>query len=353
MRLGAKAMKALSMDVSLIDRPAGAFQENVPLDQLLAICGRAFGPGCVVTAIAELAGGSINNVYRVECAGRPASILRVAPRANHDQLFWHEQELLRREFMVQPFLAPIATRIPALLMADFTHELIDRDYLLQSYIPGQLWQALAPELAAPEQAALWRELGTIARTIHNVRGPAFGVPAPAQLFLRWSDAVLADFDGITHDLARWGIPAGELQAVAAHVRAQPAAFDKISQAHLLHGDLWLNNLLIQQTASGPVIAGVIDAGFALWGDPAADWTIMRLTIAPAPEAQPFWETYGPLERDSAASMRALVYQARSIGYSLLELKRMRHAETDWLWAKLREIIQALGLGTRKESIIPL
>lgn len=333
------------MDISLLDRPLGAFQENVPLDQLLAICDRAFGPACTIIAIEELAGGSINNVYRIDCAERPASILRVAPRANHHQLFEHEQELLRREFAVQPFLAPIATRIPTLLMADFTHQLIDRDYVFQSYIPGQLWQTIQQDLSPAEQITLWRELGTIARAIHNVGGPAFGVPAPARLFPRWSDAILADFDGIARDLAQSDIATGEMAVVAEYVLAHRTDFDKISVAHLLHGDLWLNNLLIQRRAGGPVIAGVIDAGFAQWGDPAADWTIMRLTIAPAPETEPFWETYGPLERDSATAQRALVYQARSIGYSLLELKRMGHSETDWLWNKLREIIQALSLET--------
>jgi len=61
-------------------------------------------------------------------AGQEDAILRVAP-ASTARLFWHQPYLMRREQAIQPFLAPIARLVPRTLMADFTHELVDRDYV--------------------------------------------------------------------------------------------------------------------------------------------------------------------------------------------------------------------------------
>jgi hypothetical protein len=99
------------MQVHLIDRPPDAFQQPVAVEQLLTLIDRAFGPDCVTTSIQELAGGSINNTYRICFANRPEVVLRIAPRVDHPQSFRHEGRLLRREYNVQPFLAPIANLV--------------------------------------------------------------------------------------------------------------------------------------------------------------------------------------------------------------------------------------------------
>ena len=105
----------------------------------------------------------------------------------------------------------------------------------------------------------------------------------------------------------------------------------------------MNNLLIQRTDDVPAITGVLDAGFAQWGDPIADWTIMRLTIPAIKEAEPFWESYGPLDDSVEAQVRLLVYQARSVGFSILELHRMQHPDEKRLWNKLTELVDRLQL----------
>lgn len=332
------------MHIDLLDRSAEAFQQSIPVEQLLALCARAFGLACSVTAIHELGGGTINNVYRITRAAQPPVILRVAPSAAHPDGFRHERHLLRREFFVQPFLAPVGHLLPSVVMVDFTQQLIARDYMFQSYIDGELWRDVHRNLLHGEQAALWHQLGLITRHIHTVEHDAFGPPDPAPPFPRWSDSLVADFAGIVQDIERWGIPPPHFHTIAAYIARHRDVFDAVGVPRLLHGDLWLNNVLIQRSPEGPMIVGVLDAGFAQWGDPIADWTIMRMTMAPPQGSEPFWEAYGARAHERGADIRAAVYQARSIAFSLLELQRMRHADTAWLWSKLEEINVTLQEG---------
>jgi aminoglycoside phosphotransferase (APT) family kinase protein len=329
------------VQIRLIDRPPDAFQQPVVLEQLLTLIDRAFGPDCVTTSIQELAGGSINNAYRISFADRPEVVLRIAPRADHPQSFRHEGRLLRREYYAQPFLAPIANLVPSVLMADFTHQIVERDYFFQPYIKGDIWGSVHNGLSTVEQKALWQQLGRITRAVHEVTGEAFGAPDPIPQFQRWSHMIVADFDGIVRDMEIWGVATTEIRTVADYAADHSEILDAVATPHLLHGDLWLNNLLIQRTASGVVIAGVIDAGFAMWADPASDWTIARMTISPMVGSEPFWETYGALENGTDAQIRGLIYQVRSIGISLLELRRMKHANFNWLWSILQETVQTL------------
>ena len=63
------------------------------------------------------------------------------------------------------------------------------------------------------------------------------------------------------------------------IRAHPEQLDEIEVPCLLHGDLWLFNLLIARQPREPSIVGVLDADRAWWGDPMADWTMFILAHA--------------------------------------------------------------------------
>ncbi len=320
-----------------LQKPATVLQQPVTAEQLLAICARAFGSTHPIIAIHELGGGTINTAYRITLHNHPSVIVRVAPSETHPHLFRHEHGLLRREYGVQPFLAPIGHLLPTLYLADFTHQIIARDILIQAVIPGELWRDVQEALSQTEATALWRQLGHITRQIHLVQHHAFGPSAPVPRFQRWSDSLLVDFQNIQQDMDTWSLPSQSVQRVIDYLGHERAAFDRIQTPHLLHGDLWLNNLLIHHSNTHTEIRGVLDAGFAQWGDPAADWTLMRMSLAPPPGAEAFWEGYGRLSQDAEEARRTPIYQARALGWSILELHRRQHPESAKLWPILENI----------------
>jgi hypothetical protein len=115
------------MEPPNLERVAQSLQHPLTPDQLSALCARAFGREVRIVDAPPLGGGEFNTVSLVHLAGREAVVLRVAPPANAP-LFWHQTALMRREYAVQPFFAPLAPLLPRILMADFTHQFIDREF---------------------------------------------------------------------------------------------------------------------------------------------------------------------------------------------------------------------------------
>jgi aminoglycoside phosphotransferase (APT) family kinase protein len=328
------------MDVQLIARDPHALQQPLGVDTIQALCVRAFGSHTVIQTIRELGSGSINNTYLLTLHGLPQLILRVAPPPNHPQAVMHEDLLLRQEYQMQPFFAPVASLLPQTLMADFTHQLLDRDYLFQTYIGGTPWSDLHDRLTTEQQTALYRQLGTITRQIHAVTGQAFG--AGGGSFRTWSEAIINALERVVAMLEQYQLDSRDVRAVLAIAQTHAHILDVITQPHLLHGDLWHQNVLADWVGDAPQIVGVLDTGFATWGDPPYDWTLIRLSLRPPAESASFWESYGPLDPSADAQFRTSIYQARSLGVSLVETLRLQQIEGHrWVRGKLHEITARL------------
>ena len=61
-------------------------------------------------------------------------ILTAAPEPARQ--FRSECGFLRNEHAAAPYFAPIASLLPRTLAVDFTHDLVGRDYVIQSVVPG-------------------------------------------------------------------------------------------------------------------------------------------------------------------------------------------------------------------------
>lgn len=136
-------------EFSAIARDPGAFQQPLTLDQIRAVCLRAFDSDALLS-VRELGGGSFNTVYLVRVAEREPVILRIAPPPEC-AVPWHEHALMRREHSIQPYLAPIAPLLPQTLLADFTHQVLPRDYLFQTFRAGERWDQIAATLTDAEE----------------------------------------------------------------------------------------------------------------------------------------------------------------------------------------------------------
>ena len=156
--------------------------------EIAAVCRRAFGADARVTDAIELGLGTYNTTYRLTLAGqeRPV-VLRVAPEESRQFLI--ERHFMRNEHATLPWLAPIAALLPSVLAADWTHDVIERDWMIQTWLDG----LPAPDGLARYPRADWgpyfRELGAITKSVHAVHGPSFG-PIVGPGFATWSDALL-------------------------------------------------------------------------------------------------------------------------------------------------------------------
>jgi aminoglycoside phosphotransferase (APT) family kinase protein len=251
---------------------------------------------------------------------------------------------MRREHSMQPFFAPIATLMPKTLLVDFTHQLIDRDYMFQSMIEGERWDGIMNTLTPAENDILWDQFGEILSRVHNVRGDKFGLPLSGFQFTSWSQAVIDRLERalLAAQERQFEIP--YLASILERIQIHPQPLDEIQVPRLLHGDLWSFNIMITQKANKPAIAGILDADRAWWGDPMADWTMFILKHAEPDEGHShFWKTYGRLENTPGSICRAYVYDAM-------------HAGTAFIWATQHQddetVLRAQGTLSEVAAALP-
>jgi aminoglycoside phosphotransferase (APT) family kinase protein len=312
------------MEYVPVTRPSGAFQQPVPAADIEAMCRRAFGSGMSVASATELGGGGYNSTYRVTLANADQPvILRVAPVP--ERQFRIEREMMRAEHAVMPFLAPIAPLIPRTLAADFTHEVIGRDYMFQTVLPGVPGPEGIGAYSPDRHGSLYRQLGAITRLVHGVRGEHFG-PVAGPWHATWSEAVVAYFTDLAADLDDLGLDSRDARQLAAAARRDQAVLDEVTVPRLLHGDLWTVNVMLDPGADEPVICGVFDNDRVSWGDPEADWPVYLAGLRPGTAWDAFWDGYGMRPSGDAAARRSLYYLARHLG--AIRLERHRLGKTD-------------------------
>ena len=311
-------------------------------DQITSMCQRGFGASVQLESIHELGGGTFNTAYLITLTGAHKVILRIAPPQTMDTA-WEDAFLMRSEHAMQPYFAPLSALMPKTLLVDFTHQLIDRDYMFQTFIEGERWDNLWDELSAEENNLLWDEFGKIMKQIHDVRGESFGLPRPGFQFERWSQTVMDRLDRTLRAAKELRLDATDLAQILDLVRAHPGQLDQIQTPRLLHGDLWAFNLLIGRDENGPAIVGVLDADRSWWGDPMADWTMFILAHAEPEEGhEHFWRAYGPREDTRGAKFRKTVYDGMHAATALVYSVRNHDEGTvQRAYGTLREVAEAL------------
>ena len=286
----------------------------------------------------ELGLGAYNSTYRVTMQGHPPVILRVAPAPGRQ--FRIERTLMRNEHATVPYLAGLGALLPRTLAADFTHQLIGRDYLFQTLLAGVAAPDGLSRYPRPSWPAFFGQLGGIARTVHDVTGARFGMVAGPG-YASWSQALIGYFTDAAADLRDAGLDADDAHQLAEAADRHRAVLEEISQPHLLHGDLWTVNVLIDPDAPEPRIAGVVDCDRGWWGDPLADWTIYRALRRHGAERQAFFQAYGPLPDSDHDQLRARFYLARHLLAIRLERFRLGDRELSATYDEVREVLAGL------------
>ena len=314
------------MEYIPIERASDAFQQPVSLDSITAMCRRAFGSRVHIKSVQELGGGGFNNVYVITLRGNKRVVLRVSPRQD-TRISSFEQRLMHNEQHMKPYFAPIAHLMPKTLLVDFTHQIIDRDYLFQTFMEGEQWANIQDQLTEDDKHVLWGQLGAITRQIHSVKGSTFDTSCSSSQPSSWSDIVFGRLKQCIKDVETYNLNTTSIRNILEIAQTRKALLDAITQPYLLHGDLWTVNILLKRSKSGPRIVAVLDSDRGSWGDPMADWTIFLLHWHKPKGAEAFWEHYGQAEEGLAPDFRQLVYQGIHIGNAVVEGQRLGFKDT--------------------------
>lgn len=311
------------MQFTNVERNARDLQPPLADGEIELLCRTAFGGEARPLSMLRLTSGRFNTVYRIELADCAPVILRVAPPSTA-RLFRHEALLLQRECAVQPVLAVLGAVIPQVLFKDFSRQVLSRDYVFLNCLDGELWDDVRASLAPAEEADLWAQFGVLVRQIHAIPHDCYGYPQSAGGFSAYSDWFISHVDGLCADLAELSISVATLDDYRRLLDAGRPLFDEAGPPRLVHGDLWLRNILVArgEAGEGLRITGILDAERAFWGEAGAEWIFSFFDLP-----DEFWAAYGADLRESrlaqnpAALLRRRAYQARGAMQLMLEARR--------------------------------
>ncbi len=298
-----------------VPRAAEDFQQTISAEQIFAIGRRAFGNQTQIVGARELGAGMFNSTYLLQLHDGQQTVLRVSPRPEA-AVFTHELRLLQREQGLESALTAVCPLAPQTLYVDFSQELLDRDWVIQTFMAGELWDEVQGALSDTDTAVLWQQLAEIAKQIHAAPGPHFGFPDNNPGFSQWQSALAHITEIMRGDLAKMALDRPDTQTYADCLVAGQSLLDTVTVPRLVHGDLWPKNVLIDRSQSPPQIVGLLDAERGIWGDPLAEWIFYYYEV---PDA--FWDSYGRLPTDPATQFRQLAYHGLYTIQLLLEATR--------------------------------
>lgn len=234
--------------------------------------------------------GRFSQTFLVEGDSGKQYVLRVAPPDAVLQLFY-EQRMMRQEpALHERVLAETSVPIPPIVAHDFSRTLIDRDYLIMPRLPGEpLSEA---ELVEPARQEALRQWGSYVSQIHGVTDPGgrfgyLGEHRPMEPQRSWTAAFAVMYRKLLEDIHDCGVYSRPTVDMAAELLADHLVFfDHCKTPRLMHGDLWVTNLLVDEDGN---VTGVIDFDRACWGDVEWDLAIAEYCGVTGPT---FWEGYG-------------------------------------------------------------
>jgi aminoglycoside phosphotransferase (APT) family kinase protein len=272
---------------------------------LIELVGRHLGapPGDV--QLRRILTGKFNTSYVVYGASVP-SVLRIAPPDERSRVLFYEHQMMRQEPALHARLREQTDMpVPAILANDFSHSEIDCDYLLMEQMPGTPLAGHA-DLSAATRDNILREVGRCLCQVHALTGERYGYVGehrPMEPQPDWASAFQVMWHSLLDDVERCG---GYSPTEAAHMRRLAdrhiKVFDRHVPAHLLHMDVWAENILADEHGR---LTGLIDWDRALWGDPEIEFAVLDYCGISEPA---FWDGYGAVrELSPEAEMRRVFY----------------------------------------------
>ncbi|EFL36682.1 conserved hypothetical protein [Streptomyces viridochromogenes DSM 40736] len=264
-------------------------------------------------------------------------MLKVPPAATTPGLR-HERRLLVSEAEFYRSAAGVEVPAPRLVT-------LRDDFLLMTACPGDAWD---DTLTDDEHLTLRTELGRQSARLHRVTGPGFGYPSGAlgPLAPDWRTAFTTMFDAVLDDARRYGArlprPA---DAVARTASSAYGALEEVTVPSLVHFDLWRGNILVDRSAGGPRIGGLIDGERMFWGDPLAEFVSLAL-LGDIRKDEGFLAGYreagGRVAFDTPARLRYALYRAYLYLIMLTETVPRETGEEHQRWVQERVAPELVG-----------
>lgn len=197
------------------------------------------------------------------------------------------------------------TNIPnsGVIAADVSYAHWPWRYMISTYVPGQSWAIVRPQLDAYQLRAAYRQLGEAVAILHSIPFPQFGEVTPDGTVPFGSPYLPALVERMRRRIANQR----HAELLLSLIRERTALFTDVTEAHLTHEDLNPNNVLFQHDNGQWALSGILDFESAWAGGHESD--LARLELWRGMVGDGFWEGYCSVRQIPANyPLRRLLYQ---------------------------------------------
>jgi aminoglycoside phosphotransferase (APT) family kinase protein len=208
--------------------------------------------------VQQFAGGQSNPTFLVQSPTRRYVLRRKPPGK-----LLPSAHAVDREFRVLAALEGTGVPVAPVHALCEDSEVIGSAFYVQDYVEGRIfWDALLPEVAAPERREVYREMVRVLAALHSVDYAAVS---------------LSDFGKPSHyverQVARWtqqyrASATDRIEAIERLIEWLPGHIPAGEQTSIVHGDFRLDNTIFHPTE--PRILAVLDWELSTLGHPLVD-----------------------------------------------------------------------------------
>jgi len=265
--------------------------------EIIAVVTDLFGSKTKILDYQLLKGGVFNTTYWVKTNNaRNGIVLRVAP-INRHLLFDFEKSMMAAEPLFYQMLQAKGIPTSEVIHYDNTGRVIDREYIIFKYIQSiPLNHVKVPQEVKPR---LYQHLGALIALLHDIKSEQFGWKRPQrslEMQATWGAFLQRFAIEIADKASAYALfRAAELNRFV-EIFSHKAVFNQITQACMVHADLWEGNVLVRENEGQWDIVALIDVDKAIFGDKDLEFT------APTALNGDFLRGYGPREPESTSSI---------------------------------------------------
>ena len=221
-------------------------------------------------------------------------------------MLFYEHRMMRQEPGLHAVIAEKTdVPIPTIVAHDFSHDRIDRDYVVMNRMPGAPMSE-QPSLSPTAIERVLCEVGRSLRAVHAITVDRHGYlgehePMPSQK--DWPSAFSIMWHELIDDIeACNGYRPSEALKMRRMLETHLHVFDRPVSAALLHMDVWAQNILCDEQGQ---LSCLLDWDRALYGDPEIEFAVLDYCGISEP---PFWQGYGKVRDTSPeAEIRRTFY----------------------------------------------
>ncbi|KAA3657586.1 MAG: hypothetical protein DWQ04_27705 [Chloroflexi bacterium] len=226
-----------------------------------------YGSDTKIIDCSLMKGGLFNTTYLVKTnAENNGIVLRVAP-INRHLLFDFEKSMMAAESLFYAMLKEKNIPTSEVIHHSNSFDVIDREYIIFKYIRSIPMN----DISVPNdvKSGLYRRLGEIISLLHDIKEEKFGWKRPngeLEMYDNWSGFLHRFTRELADRTSNYGIFNDSVLNRFLNVFADATLFDQITQARMIHADLWEGNVLVSKNDSRWDVVALIDVDKAIFGD---------------------------------------------------------------------------------------